>query len=161
MKVGLIGHRGAGKTTIFNMLTGLQAQTGGFGGKAYAEAHGKERYAIAGESDFGADRVWRFSSQLMKSEPATYAQLTAALAPLGITKNDKGEEVLTDVAQVDDPAERNTKIGTDFDTSTDDPSYRLDATEDATYRLMVRDQFGDGRQVFALPRLVRLVIGDA
>src|SRR4029077_7620940 len=33
MKVGLIGHRGAGKTTIFNMLTGLQAQTGGFGGK--------------------------------------------------------------------------------------------------------------------------------
>ncbi len=33
MKVGLIGHRGAGKTTIFNMLTGLQAQVGGFGGK--------------------------------------------------------------------------------------------------------------------------------
>ena len=31
MKVGLIGHRGAGKTTIFNMLTGLQAQVGGFG----------------------------------------------------------------------------------------------------------------------------------
>lgn len=33
MKVGLIGHRGAGKTTIFNMLTGLQAQVGRFGGK--------------------------------------------------------------------------------------------------------------------------------
>ena len=33
MKVGLIGHRGAGKTTIFNMLTGLQAQVGGFAGK--------------------------------------------------------------------------------------------------------------------------------
>ena len=33
MKVGLIGQRGAGKTTIFNMLTGLQAQVGGFGGK--------------------------------------------------------------------------------------------------------------------------------
>ena len=32
MKVGLIGHRGR-ETTIFNMLTGLQAQTGGFGGK--------------------------------------------------------------------------------------------------------------------------------
>ena len=31
MKVGLIGQRGAGKTTIFNMLTGLQAQVGGFG----------------------------------------------------------------------------------------------------------------------------------
>jgi GTP-binding protein YchF len=33
MKVGLIGHHGAGKTTIFNMLTGLRAQVGGFGGK--------------------------------------------------------------------------------------------------------------------------------
>ena len=31
MKIGLIGQRGAGKTTIFNMLTGLQAQVGGFG----------------------------------------------------------------------------------------------------------------------------------
>src|SRR3954454_990643 len=72
-------------------------EPGGFGGKAYAAAHGKERYAIAGESDFGADRVWRFSSQLMKSDPAAYAQLTAALAPLGITKNDKGEADGTDV----------------------------------------------------------------
>ena len=33
MKIGLIGHRGAGKTTVFNMLTGLQAQVGGYGGK--------------------------------------------------------------------------------------------------------------------------------
>lgn len=33
MKVGLIGHRGAGKTTIFNMLTGLKAQVGGFGAR--------------------------------------------------------------------------------------------------------------------------------
>jgi len=33
MKVGLIGHRGSGKTTIFNMLTGLRAQVGGFGAR--------------------------------------------------------------------------------------------------------------------------------
>src|SRR6476659_9307016 len=72
-------------------------EPGGFGGEAYAKAHGMERYAIAGESDFGADRVWRFSSQLMKSDPAAYAQLTAALAPLGITKNDKGEADGTDI----------------------------------------------------------------
>jgi GTP-binding protein YchF len=32
MKVGLIGRRGAGKTTIFNMLTGLQAEVGSFAG---------------------------------------------------------------------------------------------------------------------------------
>ena len=72
-------------------------EPGGFGGKAYAESHGKERYAIAGESDFGADRVWRFSSAYMKSDPAIHAQLTAALAPLGITKNDKGDADGTDV----------------------------------------------------------------
>src|SRR3982751_4392908 len=72
-------------------------EPGGLGGAAYAQAHGKERYAIAGESDFGADRVWRFSSQLMKTDPAAYAQLTAALAPLGITRNDKGEADGTDV----------------------------------------------------------------
>ena len=72
-------------------------EPGGFGGKAYAEAHGKERYAIAGESDFGADRVWRFASAYMKSDPSIHAQLTAGLAPLGITKNDKGEADGTDV----------------------------------------------------------------
>ena len=72
-------------------------EPGGFGGRAYAEAHGKERYTVAGESDFGADRVWRFSSQFMKTDPATHAQLTAALAPLGITRNDKGDADGTDV----------------------------------------------------------------
>ena len=72
-------------------------EPGGFGGKAYAAAHANEPYAIAGESDFGADRVWRFSSQLMKTDPGAYAQLTASLAPLGITKNDKGEADGTDV----------------------------------------------------------------
>ncbi len=72
-------------------------EPGGFGGAALAKAHASDRYAIAGESDFGADRIWRFSSQLLKSDPAAYAQLTAVLAPLGITKNDKGEADGTDV----------------------------------------------------------------
>jgi hypothetical protein len=72
-------------------------EPGGLGGKAYAEAHAKEPHAIAGESDFGADRVWRFASKLSTTEPTTYAQLTAALAPLGITKNDKGEADGTDI----------------------------------------------------------------
>ncbi|MEO7751403.1 MAG: M20/M25/M40 family metallo-hydrolase, partial [Sphingomicrobium sp.] len=72
-------------------------EPGGFGGIALAKAHASDRYAIAGESDFGADRVWRFSSILSKSDPSTYAQLAAALAPLGITRNDKGEGDGTDV----------------------------------------------------------------
>ena len=72
-------------------------EPGGFGGQAYAKAHGHQRYAIAGESDFGADRVWRFATKLSITDPVTYAQLTAALAPLGIVKNDKGDADGTDV----------------------------------------------------------------
>lgn len=41
---------------------------------------------------------------------------------------------------------RNTRIGSDFDTSTDDPSYRLVVNDDATYRLLVRDNFGESRR---------------
>jgi len=72
-------------------------EPGGFGGNALAKAHASDRYAIAGESDFGSDRIWRFSSSLMKDQPDAYGALTAALAPLGIVKNDKGEADGTDV----------------------------------------------------------------
>ena len=72
-------------------------EPGGFGGDAYAKAHGKEPHAIAGESDFGADRIWRFATKLSTTDPATYERLAAALAPLGIAKNDKGEADGTDV----------------------------------------------------------------
>ena len=67
-------------------------------------------------------------------------------AVMRVNKNEKGEETMADIAQVDDPQDRNTKIGTDYDTSTDDPSYRFTAPDDGTYRVMIRDQFGDGRK---------------
>ncbi|SUJ15774.1 Uncharacterised protein [Sphingomonas paucimobilis] len=35
-------------------------EVGGLGGAAYAKAHASERHATASESDFGADRIWRF-----------------------------------------------------------------------------------------------------
>jgi hypothetical protein len=63
-----------------------------------------------------------------------------------VKKNDKGEPVVTKIADVDDPAERQTKIGTVFDTSTDDPSYILRPDEEATYQVLVRDQFGNTRR---------------
>jgi hypothetical protein len=72
-------------------------EPGGLGGAALAKAHSADRYAIAGESDLGADRVWRFSSQLKDSDPKAYAEIAAALAPLGIVKNDKGEADGTDI----------------------------------------------------------------
>src|SRR5215813_10037440 len=33
MKVGIVGFAGAGKTTVFNTLTGLKAEVGSYGGK--------------------------------------------------------------------------------------------------------------------------------
>jgi hypothetical protein len=36
MKVGIVGLAGSGKTTIFNTLTGLKAEVGGYGGKEKA-----------------------------------------------------------------------------------------------------------------------------
>ena len=76
-----------------------------------------------------------------------------------VTKNDKGEESIKELANVDDPRDRNSRINSDFDTSTDDPSYRLRADQDAIYRVGVWDQFGastsDPRNVY------RLVIREA
>src|SRR6185295_876259 len=64
MKVGLIGPRGAGKTTIFNMLTGLQAQVGGFGGKE--EVH----LGVIKVPDARIDKL----SAMFKPEKTTYAE---------------------------------------------------------------------------------------
>ncbi|MBI2481354.1 MAG: hypothetical protein HYV60_22760, partial [Planctomycetia bacterium] len=71
-----------------------------------------------------------------------------------VTKNDKGEEIIANIATVDDPGDRSGRIGGNFDTSTDDPSYRLTADQDAIYRIIVRDQNGnalpDPRNVYRL-----------
>ena len=61
-------------------------EPGGFGGKDYARVHGRERHATAQESDFGADRVWRFEVNLPESARAVTDRLQSALAPLGIVR---------------------------------------------------------------------------
>lgn len=73
-----------------------------------------------------------------------------------VTKNDKGEEVMADVALVDDAPDRPARVGSDFDISSDDPSFKLSVPDDGTYRVMVRDQYGDSRKD---PRFVyRLIV---
>ena len=61
-------------------------EVGGFGGRDYAARHGKDRHVIAAESDFGADRVWRFETNLPDSAKAVGDRLQVALSPLGITR---------------------------------------------------------------------------
>ena len=61
-------------------------EPGGYGGRDYARVHGSERHALATESDFGADRVWRFEVNLPATATAVGDRLAAALAPLGIAR---------------------------------------------------------------------------
>jgi GTP-binding protein YchF len=65
MKVGLIGHRGAGKTTLFNMLTGLRAQVGNFAGKE--EVH----LGVIKVPDERIDKL----AQIYKPKKTTYAEI--------------------------------------------------------------------------------------
>jgi hypothetical protein len=66
-----------------------------------------------------------------------------------VTKDEKGQEKQSDVAQADDPQDRTNRRNPnidELDTSSDDPAYKFVVPEDGTYRLLVRDQFGDGRK---------------
>ncbi|MFV0622425.1 M20/M25/M40 family metallo-hydrolase [Sphingomonas sp. ac-8] len=84
-------------------------EVGGFGGEAYAKAHAGERHALAAESDFGADRIWKFDTALPATAAPVADRLATALAPLGITRGnalagdgtDIGPVLATGVAAVD------------------------------------------------------------
>jgi len=67
MRVGLIGRRGSGKTTIFNMLTGLEAQVGGYTGGDKAEIH----LGVIKVPDERIDRL----SEIFQPKKTTYAEI--------------------------------------------------------------------------------------
>ena len=72
------------------------------------------------------------------------------LAVFKVAKNEKGEEVVSDVLQADDEqdqAGRRRRRGTvDPDGPTLDPSAELSVPEDGTYRILVRDNAGSVRK---------------
>jgi carboxypeptidase Q len=59
-------------------------EVGGNGGDDYFARHRGEPHAMAAESDFGADRVWRLDVKLPEAMTDLRARLTDALAPMGI-----------------------------------------------------------------------------
>ncbi len=93
MKIGLIGHRGAGKTTVFNMLTGLQAQVGGYGGKE--EVH----LGVIKVPDARVDKL----SQVFKPKKTTYAEIRFTDFPASQNDDDlKGNSnLVTQMREVD------------------------------------------------------------
>ncbi len=81
MKVGLIGHRGSGKTTVFNMLTGLHAQVGTYGSKE--EVH----LGVIKVPDARVDKL----AQIFKPKKTTYAEIRFSDFPVGQNDSDLKE----------------------------------------------------------------------
>jgi carboxypeptidase Q len=59
-------------------------EPGLLGGLAYRDKHKDDAIALVSESDFGADRIWKFDTKLPAGAEGVRARLTEALAPLGI-----------------------------------------------------------------------------
>ena len=75
-------------------------EVGGFGGRDYAAKHGTEHHAIAAESDFGADSVWRFETALPETAAPIADRLATALAPLGIVRGSGNAGDGADIAPI-------------------------------------------------------------
>jgi len=77
------------KRTIRVVLYANEEQ-GLYGARAYHEAHKAEmkRHIIGAESDFGAGRVYRFSSRVKPGALGAIDQINQVLAPLGISRGD-------------------------------------------------------------------------
>lgn len=76
---------GKPRRTIRILWAGAE-EVGVFGGRAYFDAHKDEKHALAAESDFGADRIWRVDFKLPESAKAVGDRVATALAPLGISR---------------------------------------------------------------------------
>jgi|TARA_R100001244_G_scaffold44182_1_gene39717 carboxypeptidase Q len=71
------------KRTIRLLWAGAE-EVGLWGGNAYGEARKGDKHALAMESDFGADRVWRVEFKLPEAAKPLADRITHALQPLGI-----------------------------------------------------------------------------
>ncbi|WP_430429253.1 M28 family peptidase [Parasphingorhabdus sp.] len=60
-------------------------EVGLWGGKAYAEKNKNQNHAIAMESDFGADKVWRVEYKFPEAAKDVRTEISQALSPLGIS----------------------------------------------------------------------------
>jgi hypothetical protein len=76
---------GKAKRTIRILWAGAE-EVGIWGGKDYGTRHANEPHALAMESDFGADRVWRVDYKLPESAKSLADSIAAKLAPLGIAR---------------------------------------------------------------------------
>ena len=75
-------------------------EVGGFGGEAYRDRHRNEKHVMAAESDFGADRVWKFETKVGDPESPLVKRIAAALLPLGVARGGNDAHGGSDVGPV-------------------------------------------------------------
>jgi GTP-binding protein YchF len=94
MKIGLVGFPGSGKTTVFNALTGLSAETG------YGAARGKTNLGAVKVPDARVDAL----AKLYSPKKTVYAEITfcdVAVAPTPGSGKGLDEQVLRAMREVD------------------------------------------------------------
>jgi hypothetical protein len=79
-----VKQAGAPLRTIRVLMAGAE-ETGLWGSAAYSKAHIDEPIAVGIESDFGADRIWRFDSNFRESNPGLHKRIAAAVARFGVS----------------------------------------------------------------------------
>ena len=62
-------------------------ETGLWGSRAYSDAHIDEPIGVGLESDFGADRIWRFESNFRATNPDLHAVLARSVARFGVANS--------------------------------------------------------------------------
>lgn len=79
-----VARAGQPLRTIRVLMAGAE-ETGLWGSAAYSKAHLDEPIAVGLESDFGADRIWRFESNFRQTNPALHQKIAAAVARFGVS----------------------------------------------------------------------------
>ncbi|AWW74268.1 peptidase M28 family protein [Erythrobacter sp. KY5] len=72
--------------TIRVLMAGAE-EVGLFGSSAYSEAHIDEKIGVGLESDFGADRIWRFESNFRETNEDLHNRLAASVARFGVANS--------------------------------------------------------------------------
>jgi hypothetical protein len=64
-------------------------EVGDGGGESYRDRHKAQKHALVAESDFGADRIWRFLINTSTPDAPVLKTLADALTPLGIARGER------------------------------------------------------------------------
>ena len=81
-----VSHTGQPLRTIRVLFAGAE-EVGLHGSVAYSKAHLDEPIGVGLESDFGADRIWRFESNFRETNASLHARIASSIARFGVANS--------------------------------------------------------------------------